>query len=61
MAGESQPHVLPPSFIAFSAQGCHMMAGLFVIFGVMARKFFHWALIVGMVVYSLDGLLLLYT
>jgi hypothetical protein len=27
----------------------------------MARKFFHWALIVGMVVYSLDGLLLLYT
>jgi hypothetical protein len=37
-----------------------LMAGLFVIFGVLARKFFHWAFIVGMVVYALDGLLLLY-
>lgn len=36
-----------------------MMAGLFVIFGVLAKKFFHWAFIVGMVVYALDGLLLL--
>jgi len=36
-----------------------LMAGLFVIFGVLARKFFHWAFIVGMVVYALDGLLLL--
>ena len=37
-----------------------LMAGLFVIFGVLAKKFFHWAFIVGMVVYALDGLLLLY-
>ena len=37
-----------------------LMAGLFVIFGVLARKFFHWAFVVGMVVYALDGLLLLY-
>ncbi|HEY8461507.1 MAG TPA: hypothetical protein VIM99_14050, partial [Blastocatellia bacterium] len=36
-----------------------LTAGLFVIFGVLARKHFHWALIVGMVVYALDGLLLL--
>jgi hypothetical protein len=36
-----------------------LMAGLFVIFGVLVRKFFHWAFIVGMVVYALDGLLLL--
>jgi len=36
-----------------------MMAGLFVIFGVLAKKFFHWAFIVGMVVYALDGLLML--
>jgi hypothetical protein len=36
-----------------------LMAGLFVIFGVLARKFFHWAFIVGMVVYALDGLLML--
>jgi len=36
-----------------------LMAGLFVIFGVLARKFFHWAFVVGMVVYALDGLLLL--
>ena len=36
-----------------------LMAGLLVIFGVLARKFFHWAFIVGMIVYALDGLLLL--
>jgi|SRR5215475_5011489 len=36
-----------------------LMAGLFAIFGVLAKKFFHWAFIVGMVVYALDGLLLL--
>lgn len=36
-----------------------LMAGLFVIFGVLARKFFHWAFIVGMAIYALDGLLLL--
>lgn len=34
-----------------------LMAGLFVIFGFLAKKFFHWAFIVGMVVYTLDGLL----
>lgn len=36
-----------------------LMAGLLVIFGILARKFFHWAFIVGMAVYALDGLLLL--
>jgi hypothetical protein len=36
-----------------------MMAGLIVICGVLARKFFHWAFIIGMVIYGLDGLLLL--
>ena len=36
-----------------------MMAGLFVIFGVLAKKFFHWAFVVGIVVYALDGLLML--
>jgi hypothetical protein len=36
-----------------------LMAGLIAILGVLARKFFHWAFIVGMVVYALDGLLLL--
>ena len=36
-----------------------MMAGLIVICGVLTRKFFHWAFIVGMVIYALDGLLLL--
>jgi hypothetical protein len=36
-----------------------LIAGLFVIFGVLSRKFFHMAFIVGMVVYALDGLLLL--
>jgi hypothetical protein len=36
-----------------------LIAGLFVIFGILARKFFHWAFIVGMVIYALDGLLLL--
>jgi hypothetical protein len=36
-----------------------LMAGFIVILGVLARKFFHWAFIVGMVVYALDGLLLL--
>src|SRR5262245_26775344 len=37
-----------------------LMAGLFVIFGVLARKFFYWAFIVGIAVYALDSLLLLY-
>ena len=35
-----------------------MMAGLFVIFGLLAKKFFHWAFIAGMAVYALDGLLM---
>jgi hypothetical protein len=36
-----------------------LVAGLIVICGVLARNFFHWAFIVGMVIYALDGLLLL--
>jgi hypothetical protein len=36
-----------------------LMAGLIVLCRVLARKFFHWAFIVGMVIYALDGLLLL--
>jgi len=35
------------------------MAGLFAIFGFLSRKGYHWAFIVGMVIYLLDGLLLL--
>ena len=35
------------------------MAGLFVIFGFLARKRMHWAFLIGMVVYLLDGLMLL--
>ena len=34
-----------------------VIAGLFVLFGVMARKRHTWAFVVGMVVYVLDGLL----
>ena len=36
-----------------------LIAGLFVIFGVLAKKFFHWAFVVGIVIYTLDGLLML--
>jgi hypothetical protein len=34
-------------------------AGIFVLFGVFARKKYKWAFIVGMVLYALDGLLFL--
>jgi len=33
------------------------IAGLFVIFGFLAKKHFHWAYIVGMVFYLLDGVI----
>lgn len=36
-----------------------MVAGIFVLFGFMARKLQGWAFIVGMVLYGLDGLLFL--
>lgn len=35
------------------------LAGLFAIFGFLARKRLHWAFLVGMGIYLLDGLLLL--
>jgi len=35
------------------------MAGLFVVFGFLSKKGYHWAFIIGMVIYLLDGLLLL--
>jgi hypothetical protein len=35
-----------------------LLAGLFAIFGLLAKKFLHWVFIVGVVVYVLDGLLL---
>ena len=35
------------------------MSGLFVVFGFLSKKGYHWAFIIGMVVYLLDGLLLL--
>jgi MFS family permease len=36
------------------------MAGLFVVFGFLSKKGYHWAFIIGMVIYLLDGLLLLF-
>ena len=36
-----------------------IVAGLFVLFGVFARKQYKWAFIVGMVLYGLDALLFL--
>lgn len=35
------------------------VAGLFVLFGLMARKRHKWAFVVGMMLYALDGLLFL--
>jgi hypothetical protein len=35
------------------------MVGLFVVFGYLSKKGYHWAFVVGMAVYLLDGLLLL--
>jgi len=35
------------------------MVGLFVVFGYLSKKGYHWAFVVGMVIYLLDGLLLL--
>lgn len=35
------------------------VAGVFVLFGVLARKGYVWAFVVGMVLYGLDGLLFL--
>jgi len=37
-----------------------MVAGIFVVMGLMARRGMGWAFILGMVVYVLDGLLFLY-
>ena len=34
-------------------------AGIFVLFGIFARKKYNWAFIVGMVLYAFDGLLFL--
>lgn len=34
-----------------------LVAAVFVIFGVLARKRFHWVYITGMVAYALDGLI----
>jgi len=36
-----------------------IVAGIFVLFGVFARKRYNWAFIVGMVLYGLDGLIFL--
>src|SRR5262249_26823032 len=35
------------------------MGGLFLVFGYLSKNGYHWALVIGMVVYLLDGLLLL--
>jgi len=37
-----------------------MVAGFFVVMGLMARRGMGWAFILGMVVYALDGLIFLY-
>ncbi|HYG09312.1 MAG TPA: hypothetical protein VD835_05015 [Pyrinomonadaceae bacterium] len=37
-----------------------MVAGFFVVMGLMARRGFAWAFVLGMVAYTLDGLLFLY-
>jgi len=34
-----------------------LAAGIFVLFGVFARKGYRWAFIMGMIIYTLDGLL----
>ncbi len=34
-------------------------AGIFVVFGIFARKRYQWSFIVGMILYALDGLLFL--
>lgn len=44
---------------AFALVGSVVAAGLFVLFGVLARKRYGWSFIVGMVLYGLDGLLFL--
>lgn len=36
-----------------------LIAGLFFIFGLLARKRYHWAFILGMIVYALDALIFL--
>ena len=36
-----------------------LLAGLFAIFGFLAKKRLHWAFLLGMGIYLLDGLLLL--
>jgi hypothetical protein len=36
------------------------IAGVFVLFGFLGRKRYQWALIVGMVLYTLDGLIFLF-
>ena len=36
-----------------------LVAGSFVLWGVLARKHYRWAYIVGMILYALDGLLFL--
>jgi len=37
-----------------------VVAGIFVVFGVFARKGHKWAFVVGMVLYALDGLIFLW-
>lgn len=37
-----------------------MVAGFFVVMGLLARRGFGWAFVLGMIVYALDGLLFLY-
>jgi len=37
-----------------------LAAGVFVVFGLLARRMMTWPFILGMVLYALDGLLLLY-
>ena len=36
-----------------------LVAGVFVLFGIFARKKYLWAFIIGMILYTLDGLLFL--
>lgn len=43
--------------IAFGAD--LLAAGIFVVFGVLARKQQHWAFVTGMVIYAVDGLIFL--
>lgn len=37
------------------------IAGLFALFGILARKRHKWAFVVGMAIYALDGLILMWT